>query len=573
MFNDHARITVAAGRGGDGGLSFRREKHVPKGGPDGGDGGRGGDVVLVADARLRDLSSFRGKTATPPSGVGTAVARASTGPTGTTSSCVCPVGTQVFEGGGLVVDLAHAEARAVVARGGSGGRGNARFATPTRQAPRFAETGLGGETRELELQLKLLADAALAGLPNAGKSSLLRRISNAKPKVADYPFTTIAPVLGTVHWARRPAADRRRRTGPDRRRERGHRSRARVPRAPRAGATARARDRRVGGRRRRAVRHDRPRAGPLRRRARGAAAARRPQQVGSSAGAGAVLGRGRAYRRGREGLVRDRSRDRRAETGAVPPVPEAPLDAGRSRRRCPSSWSTGRRRRGDSRSGRCAPIVASVSWARSRAMKSSKRRCASPVCARARRSRSVTRCSIGSERGHLRGHVRPAACRARSAGTNRRRALRARPAPGARGRRSGHRTVETRAETRLRLAAAAFAGIPGAELALDPCARTVDSLESLGLDDPVFLVGADEFASFLTWKDPGASWSWQGSVWRHGPGIRVMSSMRATRALPARSGRVLRDRAARRLLFGDPPPGGGRRADRRPRRRLPWHSR
>ncbi len=199
MFNDHARITVAAGRGGDGGLSFRREKHVPKGGPDGGDGGRGGDVVLVADARLRDLSSFRGKTRYTAERGGNGRGTRKHGADGDDIELRVPVGTQVFEGGGLVVDLAHAEARAVVARGGGGGRGNARFATPTRQAPRFAETGLGGDTRELELQLKLLADAALAGLPNAGKSSLLRRISNARPKVADYPFTTIAPVLGTVH--------------------------------------------------------------------------------------------------------------------------------------------------------------------------------------------------------------------------------------------------------------------------------------------------------------------------------------------------------------------------------------
>ena len=211
MFNDHARITVAAGRGGDGGLSFRREKHVPKGGPDGGDGGRGGDVVLVADARLRDLSSFRGKTSYTAERGGNGRGTRKHGADGDDIELRVPIGTQVFEDGGLVVDLAHAGARAVVARGGSGGRGNTRFATPTRQAPRFAETGLGGETRELELQLKLLADAALAGLPNAGKSSLLRRISNAKPKVADYPFTTIAPVLGTVARARRPPADRRRR--------------------------------------------------------------------------------------------------------------------------------------------------------------------------------------------------------------------------------------------------------------------------------------------------------------------------------------------------------------------------
>ena len=198
MFNDHARITVRAGRGGDGGLSFRREKYVPKGGPDGGDGGRGGDVVLVADAALRDLSSLRGRTSFTAQRGGNGGSSRKHGADGDGVELPVPVGTQVLEDAVLVADLAHDGARAVVARGGGGGRGNARFATPTRQAPRFAETGLGGETRALELHLKLLADAALAGLPNAGKSSLLRRVSNAKPKVADYPFTTLAPVLGTV---------------------------------------------------------------------------------------------------------------------------------------------------------------------------------------------------------------------------------------------------------------------------------------------------------------------------------------------------------------------------------------
>jgi GTP-binding protein len=198
MFHDRARLTVVAGRGGDGSIHFRREKYVPRGGPDGGDGGDGGDVVLVADARRRDLSGFRRSQKLRAGRGGGGGARLSNGARGDDAVLAVPVGTQVLEGDELAADLAQVGARVVVAKGGTGGRGNKHFAGPTRQTPRFAEVGLPGEEREIELRLKLLADAALVGLPNAGKSSLLTRISNARPKVAEYPFTTLSPVLGTV---------------------------------------------------------------------------------------------------------------------------------------------------------------------------------------------------------------------------------------------------------------------------------------------------------------------------------------------------------------------------------------
>src|SRR2546423_958176 len=199
MFHDRAKIRVQAGRGGHGGLSFRREKHVPKGGPDGGDGGRGGDVVVLADPDRRDLSRFAREKWFQAGHGGPGRGRQQHGADGEDVELGVPVGTPGFgEEGPLVVRPGAPGARALLAQGGAGGRGNRRFATPTRQAPRFAEIGLPGEEAWLELRLKLLADAALVGLPNAGKSSLLTRISNARPKVADYPFTTLAPVLGTV---------------------------------------------------------------------------------------------------------------------------------------------------------------------------------------------------------------------------------------------------------------------------------------------------------------------------------------------------------------------------------------
>ncbi len=203
MLYDKARIFAAAGAGGNGSLSFRREAHVPRGGPDGGDGGRGGDVVLECDASLRDLQTFRRRAHYRATAGGNGGASLSHGANGDDLRIAVPPGTEVLTETGDRYDLVRSGQRVVVAAGGSGGRGNKRYATPTRQAPRFAERGLAGEEGWLELQLKLLADVGLVGLPNAGKSSLLSRMTRAAPKIGAYPFTTLEPVLGTLDGERR----------------------------------------------------------------------------------------------------------------------------------------------------------------------------------------------------------------------------------------------------------------------------------------------------------------------------------------------------------------------------------
>jgi GTPase len=198
MLYDRARVFVEGGRGGDGVVSFRREAHVPKGGPDGGDGGAGGDVVLVCDPSRRDLAALRHGRHLRAGRGGHGQGKRRHGARGDDQVVPVPPGTVVDGIGGARFDLVEPGQRAVVAHGGGGGSGNKRFAGATRQAPRFAERGLEGESGWIELRLKLLADAGLVGVPNAGKSSLLARLTAARPKVADYPFTTIEPVLGTV---------------------------------------------------------------------------------------------------------------------------------------------------------------------------------------------------------------------------------------------------------------------------------------------------------------------------------------------------------------------------------------
>ena len=203
MLYDKARIYVQAGGGGDGCLSFRREAHVPHGGPDGGDGGHGGDVVLVCDDSLRDLQSYKRRAHYKAKRAAHGEGALRHGADGPLLEIAVPPGTQVSSWDGSTHDLLVPGQRAVVARGGAGGRGNKRFATSTRQAPRLAERGLPGEDGWIDLRLKLLADVGLVGLPNAGKSSLLARITRAAPKVAAYPFTTLEPVLGTLEGAER----------------------------------------------------------------------------------------------------------------------------------------------------------------------------------------------------------------------------------------------------------------------------------------------------------------------------------------------------------------------------------
>jgi GTP-binding protein len=199
-FVDEARIEVRAGDGGDGCVSFRREKFVPRGGPDGGDGGRGGSVYLVADEGLNTLSDFEHQRVFSAERGGDGRGRQMSGRSGEDLRVPVPVGTVVYEAdtGEYLGDLTEDEATLRVAAAGEGGRGNIHFKSATNRAPRQATSGTDGERRRLALELRVLADVGLLGLPNAGKSSLIRAVSAARPRVADYPFTTINPSLGVV---------------------------------------------------------------------------------------------------------------------------------------------------------------------------------------------------------------------------------------------------------------------------------------------------------------------------------------------------------------------------------------
>ena len=200
MFFDEAKIYVKAGDGGNGVVAFRREAHVPRGGPSGGNGGKGANVYLVADRQVNTLVQFGQQNLFRASNGGHGHGKNQTGAQGAELLIRVPVGTVAFDAdtGEMLADLMLPGQRVLVARGGRGGRGNWAFRTPTMQAPRIAENGVGGEEHWLRLELKLIADVGIVGVPNAGKSTLLARVSAARPKIADYPFTTLTPNLGVV---------------------------------------------------------------------------------------------------------------------------------------------------------------------------------------------------------------------------------------------------------------------------------------------------------------------------------------------------------------------------------------
>ena len=536
--------------------SFRREKYVPRGGPDGGDGGRGGDVTLVADPSLRDLSSLRGRRVFAAARGGNGRGSRKHGADGDAGRARRS-GRDAGDGGGR---RARSRSRARRVRASSSrAAAPADAATPaSRRRPgrRRASRRRGCRARSttLELRLKLVADAALAGLPNAGKSSLLRRISNATPKVADYPFTTLQPVLGTVE-----APDGAQLTvadvpglieGASDGVGLGHAFLAHLERARLLvhvidGSEGDADD---------AVRDDRPRAGALRRGPRRAAADRRPQQGRPHARSCAVLGRRRAHRRRPSGLLRHGSGDRRAEARALRALP----GRARARRRGGGAPRVPRLPPGSAR----AAVVPHPAHrprvprgrARSRATTSSRRRCAARASAAARWSRSATRSSSGSERRHPRRRVRPAAHGPRRARATRDRAIRPRPAAragrrgaGPQGRRdraadppASSPSSRSRRSTRPRSHSTRSRG------------RSTRSRRS-ALDDPVFLVGADEFASFLGWKEPERVLELARLGVATRPGVdRATPRRRARAARTPRPGRVLRDRAAARLVVRHP---------------------